>query len=87
MSIVNFSIPKVLERRIKNVMTRKGFPSKAELFRFAVMRYVDDVEQMPLDNNHKIAALSQQLEEQLNNKIDPKSLPSIKKQLSKLKTI
>ena len=62
MSIVNFTIPKSLEHRVKLIIRKKGFPSKAEFFRFSAIRYLDETEQLPFDQNPRIAALSEMLE-------------------------
>ncbi len=85
MSIINFSVPKELEKRVKETLKERGFPSKAELFRFAVIRYMDEIELLPLDKNKKIAALSRQLEQELEKKAGTKPLPSLRKQLAKIK--
>jgi len=87
MAIINFSIPKTLERRIKEIMRKKGFPSKAELFRFALIRYLDEKEKRPLDDNLKILILSQKLEEELSKKVGLNPLLSIKKQMARIKSL
>jgi metal-responsive CopG/Arc/MetJ family transcriptional regulator len=46
MSAVTISIPSTLEDRIKQAIQKKGFASKAELFRFAIIRYLDVYEEM-----------------------------------------
>lgn len=86
MPIINFSVPKDLEKRVKETIKERGFPSKAELFRFAVIRYLDELEMLPLDKNKKMAALSQELARALEKK-SRKRLPSIKKQLAKIKRL
>lgn len=83
MAIINFSIPKILEQRVKQTMQKKGFPSKAELFRFAVIHYLDETERLPLKNNQKIADLSEKLGHELKRKMGSKSLPSVREQLKK----
>ncbi len=85
MSIVNFSVPKQLEKRIGETIKEKGFPSKAELFRFAVIRYLDETEKLPFAKNKQIANLSEQLETELKKKIGKKPLPSLTKQLARIK--
>lgn len=85
MPIVNFSIPKTLEQKIRGVIKKKGFLSKAELFRFAVIHYLDEIERLPLSRNPRIAALSQELEKELATGIGRKPLPAIEKQLARLK--
>lgn len=85
MAIVNFSVPKQLEKRIGATIKEKGFPSKAELFRFAVIRYLDETEVLPFDKNKRIINLSEQLETGFKKKIGKKSLPSLKRQLARIK--
>lgn len=68
MSIVNFSIPGALDVRIKEVVKKKGFPSKAELFRYALMKYLEEqsdhiVGSRALHENPRISALTDELEE------------------------
>lgn len=41
MAVINFSIPKNLDDRIKTVIREKGFASKAEFFRYCVVQYMD----------------------------------------------
>lgn len=36
-TVVNFSVPKTLERQIAKTVRSKGFASKAEFFRFAAL--------------------------------------------------
>lgn len=81
MSIVNFAIPKSLEHRVKSVIRKKGFPSKAEFFRFTAIHYLDEIETLPLDKNPRIVALSEALERELLSKIGSKPLPSAREQL------
>jgi metal-responsive CopG/Arc/MetJ family transcriptional regulator len=85
MPIVNFSIPKILEQKIRGIVRKKGFLSKAELFRFAVIHYLDEIERLPLDRNSRITALSQELEKEAVSKFGRKPLPPLEKQLARLK--
>jgi metal-responsive CopG/Arc/MetJ family transcriptional regulator len=87
MSVINFTIHKELERRVKEAIRKRGFSNRAELFRFAVIRYLDEDERLSLDGNQKIAALSDELEQELISKIDSKPLPSIEKQLARMKNL
>ena len=41
MSIINFSIPPALEKKVKRTIKKKGFSSKAEFFRMAAMYFID----------------------------------------------
>lgn len=87
MAIINFSIPKTLERRVKETVRKKGFPSKAELFRFAVINYLDEAEKARLENNTKIAVLSQKLEAEIVKKLGSKPIPSVEKQMKRIKSL
>ena len=46
MSAVTISISSTLENRIEQAIQDKGFASKAELFRFAIIKYLDVYEEM-----------------------------------------
>lgn len=87
MSIVNFSVPRVLDRKISEAVKARGFSSKAELFRYTVMRYFEDTEKLPLGNNPRIAFLTDRLEAELLSKLGAKSLPPLAKQLSRMKKL
>lgn len=87
MAIINFSVPEILERKIKEVIKKKGFSSKAELFRFAVLRYLEETEKFPLDNNPRITALSNALEREMLEKLGESPLPDIKVQLKRMKKV
>ncbi|MBI5798969.1 MAG: M24 family metallopeptidase, partial [Candidatus Yonathbacteria bacterium] len=54
---------------------------------FSVIHYLEEIERFPLDTNRHIATLSAALEQELTKKIGDKPLPSIKKQLARLKTV
>lgn len=49
MAVINFSIPNTLDGQIKTVVKSRGFSSKAEFFRFAVIKYLDEVREDLLD--------------------------------------
>ena len=87
MSIVNFAIPQILEKRIEQAIRKKGFASRAELFRFAVLRYLDEEENLPLSNNPEIAVLSERLGRVLKRRFSGKTLPSLEKQMERLKKL
>lgn len=84
MSIVNFSIPRTLEQKVKQTVKEKGFMSKAEFFRFTAIKYIDEASKLPLDDNPRIAYLTSALEDLLKRKFKRGKLPSVEKQLSKL---
>ncbi len=87
MSIVNFAIPQVLERRIEQTIKHKGFASRAELFRFAVLRYLDEGENLPLAKNQRIGALSNSLGEVIKKKIGTAKLPLLEQQMRRMKNL
>jgi metal-responsive CopG/Arc/MetJ family transcriptional regulator len=78
MSIVNFEIPKTLEKRIDTTIKKKGFLSKAEFFRIAAMYFIDS-------NNETEGGRRQFLlnavKEEVAIKLKGKNLPSAKSQL------
>lgn len=84
MTIVNFSIPKTLERKISQAIEDCGLASKAEFFRFAAIRYIEEKNKLPLSDNLRLGYLTAALEESLIAKIQKNKLPSIKKQLNML---
>lgn len=47
MSIVNFAIPKNLDKRVRDVIKHKGFASRAEFFRFAAIFFIDIADRQP----------------------------------------
>ena len=68
MPVVNFAVPKKLDTRVLHAVRTKGFPSRAELFRYAVIRYLDEVVDRPvgersIDENPRIRALTDDIEE------------------------
>lgn len=78
MPVVNFSVPQTLDRRVHQAVKLKGFPSRAELFRYAVIRYLDDIIDRPigersLDENPRIKALSDDIENIVLRKYSRKS--------------
>ena len=87
MSVVNFAIPPTLERRVRTVVKEKGFPSRAELFRFAVLRYLDESDQFPLDRNPRIVALSEELGRVLTSKFASRPRPSLRSQLGRMRSL
>lgn len=85
MSIVNFAIPQTLEKRIGQTIKLKGFTSRAELFRFAVMRYLDEEDRLPLSNNQNIATLSSRLGAAVKRKVGTGKLSSLESQMKRMK--
>lgn len=84
MSIVNFAIPQKLDRRVKDVIKRRGFQSRAELFRFAVLHYLDETDRGPLSHNLRITALSDELAAALESRTGARRLPSVRQQILRM---
>jgi metal-responsive CopG/Arc/MetJ family transcriptional regulator len=82
MSIVNFSIPKVLEKRIVQTIKERGFASRAEFFRFAAINFIDSTEKITLSDEQYFNHLSKELSLKISEKFGGKKMPSIKKQLA-----
>ena len=53
MSIINFSIPKTLEKKVVQIIKEKGFSSKAEFFRFAAINFIDILEKRMIEHRKK----------------------------------
>ena len=83
MSIVNFTIPATLEQRVSKAIKTKGFSSKAEFFRMAVISFIDDLDDRQLEDK-RFEILSKSLSESISNKYSGKSIPSVQDQLSDL---
>lgn len=83
MSIVNFSITKPLEKKVKQVIKEQGFSSKAEFFRFAVMQYIQtlqsDISQEEFEES------IDQLAQTLTKAYAKKPFPPLEEQLADLR--
>jgi len=82
MAIVNFAIPKTLERRVGEVMKKKGFSTKAEFFRVAAMQFIDRVEHAPINEDARAATLTRLLEKEIILRYRGKKIPSVRQQLA-----
>ena len=87
MSIVNFSIPQVLDKRIEKTIRNKGFASRAELFRFSLLRYLDEEENLPFAHDAEMAAISESLGQALKRRFSGKTLPPLEEQMKRLAKI
>ena len=87
MSIINFSVSQTLEKRIAAIVKKKGFSSKAELFRFAVIRYIDENEKALFKNDSEISELTQKFEQVMTKNLKGKKLSSIAEQLKRSKNL
>ena len=81
MSIINFSIPKTLEKRVENAIQKKGFSSKAEFFRMAAMYFLD-ANTMPMTAENTTQYLIEAIKQEVVQKYRGKKIPSVEKQLA-----
>ena len=84
MTIVNFTITDNLDRQIKKVVKEKGFQSKAELFRVAVLDYLTKVNEpkiAKMTDDERFEYLEEKLAKLLVKKYTVKKLPSLEEQL------
>ncbi len=80
MSIVNFSIPQSLEKRVLEIIKTKGFASKAEFFRFSAIYFIDIIEKPFKTENERFGDLTDELTKEIIKRYHDKKLPSIKEQ-------
>lgn len=82
MTIVNFTISDTLDRQVRWAIREKGFQSKAELFRVAIINFIDNLRgTVFMNEDEKFTYLTSKLEEEIGKKLEGKKLPSLKKQL------
>jgi len=82
MSIVNFSIPKTLEKRIEYTIKQKGFASRAEFFRFAAIRLIEEKKKENfIDEEERTRYLVESIKQEIARKYKGKKIPSIEEQL------
>ena len=81
MSVVNFSIPKALEKRINKIISEKGFASKAEFFRYSAIHYIDVVSTSTTEKIEQIDELGRLIGEEVKRLYKGKKLPSPEEQL------
>lgn len=82
MAIVNFTIPKNLERRITSTMKEKGFVSKAEFFRFSAIYFIDILERRAGTEEERFDYLTRTLQEEISEYYRSKTPSSLKQQLA-----
>lgn len=82
MTIVNFAIPKTLEKRVEKTMRDKGFASKAEFFRFAAVHFIDIMEKPLVSEDAQFTYLTNTVRQEITKRYRGKHLPSIAKQLA-----
>ena len=84
MSVVNFTIPKTFEKRMKETIKTKGFASKAEFFRFAAIYVMDMADRPTGSEEDRFKELISSLEEEVATRFRGHQLPSLEHQLADL---
>ena len=82
MPIVNFSVPKTLDKRVAKTMAAKGFSSKAEFFRFAAIHFMDIINKPFASEDERFDYLTKAIEKEVVERYSGKKLPSARVQLS-----
>lgn len=82
MPIVNFSVPKTLDRRVAKTIAAKGFSSKAEFFRFAAVHFMDVVNKPFASEDERFDYLVKEIQKKVVEKYGGRKLPSARAQLS-----
>jgi Arc/MetJ-type ribon-helix-helix transcriptional regulator len=83
MAIVNFSIPKNLEKRVEDTVRQKGFASKAEFFRFAAIYFMDILGRRAAGNEEeRFKHLTGTLNQEISERYRGEKIPSAKDQLA-----
>lgn len=84
MTIINFAIPKTLNKRIGLTIKEKGFASKAEFFRFAALFFMDMAAKKAVDEDAKLNYLVSEIAREVTTNYRGKKIPSIEDQLADL---
>ena len=84
MSIVNFAVPKQLEKRVEKTIKQKGFASKAEFFRFAALYFINTIEAPRESEEERFVRLTDALKKEIPKKIKGEKILSLKQQLADL---
>ncbi len=82
MAVVNFTVPKNLERRVESVIQEKGFVSRAEFFRFAAIYFIDILEKHSGNEEERFEHLTKLLEKEVLESSRGQKLSSLKEQLA-----
>lgn len=82
MSIVNFAIPKTLDKRVISTINQKGFASKAEFFRLAAIYFMETVNRQNITENDRFDYLTDMVQNAVIQKYQNKKIPCLKKQLA-----
>lgn len=81
MSIVNFEVKKPLDQRIKGAISKYGFSSRAEFFRFAAIDFLNK-EKNKISEGERLEFLVANLRRAILKKFNGKKPVSLKKQLA-----
>ncbi len=84
MSIVNFTIPETLEKKVEELIKKKGFSSKAEFFRFAAINFIDIMDKPLVSEEDRFEYLVNTLHKEIKVRYGNKKIPSVRKQLADL---
>ena len=84
MAVINFAVPKVLQKRIDKTIKEKGFASKAEFFRFAAVQLLDTIQRPVASEDDRFLALTQAMKREIAKKYKGKDIPDVEKQLADL---
>jgi len=84
MAVINFTVPKILERRVEQTIRQKGFASKAEFFRTAAIQFLDALNKPALDENDRFQCLTDKLNEEIEKTYRDKKIASAQEQLNDL---
>jgi len=83
MPVVNFTIPKQLDKRILQTMKEKGVASRSEFFRFAAIYFMDVIEKPFAEEDARFDYLVSNLKKELKG-YGKKKLSSAREQLADL---
>ena len=84
MSIVNFSIPEVLDKKVERVIEEKGFASKAEFFRFSAIYFMEIVDKPEVNEEERFYHFAKVLSSKIKEKYRGKDIPPLEEQLADL---
>ena len=82
MAIVNFSVPRNLDKRVEETINQKGFASKAEFFRFAAIYFMDILGRRAGDEEERLKHLTSVLQQEVSERYRGKRIPSAGEQLA-----
>ncbi len=81
MAIVDFTVPKNMQKRVEEIIKIKGFASKAEFFRFAAIYFIDILENRQKNEEECFEKLTGLLSREISEHYENKDIPSLKEQL------